>query len=136
MGRQLLDAEDYRRWNCLWEQLGLIVARLEILGEFELASAAALMQVKALVYDVESGQSFQRLTADSELKSPRVSEIQEGLSLSLANLHIDARKMVGAPGSPGPLRVRRLTRYQKELAEWKEELISVVTAGYERLKLK
>jgi hypothetical protein len=136
VGHELLDAEDYRRWNCLWEQVGLIVARLEILREFKLASSDALMQVKALVCDLETVQSFQRATADSELKSPRVSEIQEGLSLSLANLQIEARKVVGVPGSPGPLWIGRLTRYQEELADWKEELISVVTAGYERLKLK
>jgi len=134
----LIDAEDYRHWQCLWDQLSLLLARLELLEKYKISSVDSLIQIKALVHDIEAAQSFMRMTVEreSDIASPRITEIQERISLRLANLEIVARKLKEIPGAPGPLSVDKLKGFRQGLFDSKEELTSVVTAAYQRLKLK
>jgi hypothetical protein len=134
----LIDAEDYSRWQCLWNQLSLLVSRLELLEKYKISSVDSLIQVKALVHDIEAAQSFVKVTAESEsdISSPRITELQEKISLSLARLEIVARKLKEIPGAPGPLSVDSLKGFSQEISQGREELTSVVTAAFQRLKLK
>jgi hypothetical protein len=134
----LIDAEDYGRWQCLWDQLSLLIARLKLLEEHKINSVDSLLQLKALVLDIEVTQSFVKMTAESEsdIASPRITEIQEQISLKLAKLEIVARKLKDLPGTPGPLTVDSLKGFRQEISESSEELRSVVTAAFQRLKLK
>jgi len=134
----LIDAEDYGRWQCLWDQLNLLIARLELLEKHKISSADSLIQIKALLLDIEVTQSFVRMTAESEsdIASPRIAELQEKISLKLANLEIAARKLKALPGSPGPLTVDSMKGFRQQLSDSKDELESVVNAAFQRLKLK
>ena len=134
----MISAEDYGRWQCLWDQLDLIVARLQLLEKHSVSSVDALVQVKAIFHDIEAAQSFLKITAESasDIASPRITELREKMSLSLANLEIVARKLREIPGSPGPLNVDRLKAFRKDILQCKEELTAVVTAAFQRLKLK
>jgi hypothetical protein len=134
----LIVAEDYSRWQCLWDQLDLILARLELLEKHKISSVEVLLQVKAIIHDIEAAQSFVRVTADNveEIASPRITELQEKISLSLANLEIVARKLKEIPGAPGPLSVDSMKGFRQEILQGKEELKTVVTAAFQRLKLK
>jgi len=133
----LIRAEDFGYWQCLWDQLSLLVARLELLGKYQISSADSLKQIEALVYDIEGAQSFMKLTAPSvtDIASPRITEVQEKLSLSLANMEIVARKLKGIPGASGSLGAEQLKGFRKQLAESQEELTTAVTAAFQRLKL-
>ncbi len=132
----MIQPEDYRRWQCLWDQVTLLIARLELFENFKISTVDSLKQIKALVYDIEAAQSFMRSTSekDSDISSPRIIELQEKLSLILANLEIAARKLKEIPGAPGPLSLDRLKGFRQQLINGKEELTSVVTAAFERLK--
>jgi hypothetical protein len=90
------------------------------------------------VLDIEVAQSFVKLTAESasDIGSPRITELQEKLSLGLANLEIAARKLIEVPGAPGPINLENLKGFQTEISQGKEELAGVVTAAFQRLKLK
>jgi len=134
----LIDAEDYRRWQCLWDQLSLIVLRLDLLEKYSINSVDSLTQMRALLADIEAAQSFMRNTAEKkgEIASPRIAELQEKISLRLANLEIAVRKLRELPGTPGPVRMDSLKGFRQQLFDSKEELTSVVTAAFQRLKLK
>ena len=134
----MIDAEDYGRWQCLWDQLSLLAARLELLEIHKISSVDALREIRALVLDIETTQSFVRVTAESEsdIASPRIAEIQEKISLRLATLEMVARKIKDIPGTPGPVNLEQLKGSGQELSEARQELESVVTAAFQRLKLK
>lgn len=130
------DAEDYRRWQLLWDQVKILIARLDLMEKHELNSAESLTQVRAIVLDIGAAQSFMRLTAEGEISSPRITELQEKISLSLANLEMTARKLKEKVGTPEPFNLDTLKGYRRELSSSTEELTSVVSAGYQRLKVK
>jgi len=134
----VIDAEDYRRWQCLWDQQSLLTGRLELLEIYKISSVDALREVSALLLDIETTRSFMRVTAESEsdIASPRIAEILEKISLRLAKLEMVARKIKELPGTPGPIGVEQLKGSRQELSEATEELKSVVTAAFQRLKLK
>ncbi|MGW8178912.1 MAG: hypothetical protein ACWGQW_09145 [bacterium] len=133
----MIGVEDFESWQCLWDQLSLVVARLELLSRHKISSADSLKQISALVDDIEVAQSFMKLTAPSvaDIASPMITEVQERLSLSLANMEIVARKLKGIPGASGSLSEERLRVFRKQLAESQVELTTAVTAAFQRLKL-
>jgi hypothetical protein len=104
----------------------------------KISSVDALREIRALVLDIETTQSFVRVTAESEsdIASPRIAEIQEKISLRLATLEMVARKIKDIPGTPGPVNLEQLKGSGQELSEARQELESVVTAAFQRLKLK
>jgi hypothetical protein len=132
----LIDAEDYRQWQRFWDQLDLVVRRLTMFNDFSFSSVESITQVSALLYDIESTQVFLRAAVEGEITSPRITEIQEEISLQVARLESAGRKLKQLPGEPGRPSLGRLAQFQTPLASQKDELREVVTAAYQRLKLK